>query len=58
MNFSKAVTETYRFGSGGDFANFYLDTSVRAIAPLPWKGSQGWREVGPEFKNQIKFLES
>jgi len=35
----------------------HVYTGVRAIAPLPWKGSQGWREVSQYFKNQIKFLE-
>ena len=36
----------------------HIYTNVKAITPLPWKGSQGWREVGPEFKNQIKFLKA
>lgn len=33
----------------------HVYTNIRAITPLPWKGSQGWREVPQDFKNQIKF---
>lgn len=30
--------------------------NVRAIEPIPWKGTRGWKEVDLNFKNQIKFL--
>lgn len=42
------------------FVQYYPDLfchiyeSVQAIEPFPWKGSQGWKEVAPEIKNQIK----
>ncbi len=29
--------------------------NVQAIIPFPWKGSQGWKEVTHEIKNQIKI---
>lgn len=30
--------------------------NVRPIKPFAWRGTQGWKEVNPEIKNQIQFL--
>jgi hypothetical protein len=29
---------------------------VEAIEPIPWKGTQGWKEVSEEFKQLIQFI--
>jgi hypothetical protein len=34
----------------------HVYTDVRAIEPFEWKGSQGWKEVSQEIRDQIKFL--
>lgn len=34
----------------------HIYENVRAIEPIPWKGSQGWREVPEEIKQTIKIL--
>jgi hypothetical protein len=31
----------------------HIYENVQAIKPFPWKGSQGWKEVSIEIKNQI-----
>lgn len=36
------------------FCHVYAD--VRAIEPIPWHGTQGWKQVSEEIKNQIVFL--
>lgn len=36
------------------FCHIYSD--VRPIKPMPWKGSQGWKEVPQDFINQIQYL--
>ncbi len=44
------------------FVEYYPDLfchvyeNVRAINPIPWKGTQGWREVSEEIKKQIVFI--
>jgi len=40
--------------SSGLYCHYY--ENVRAIEPLPWKGSQGWRTVDDEFKDKIVFV--
>jgi len=30
--------------------------NVRAIKPIPWKGTQGWKKLEQEFINQIEYL--
>ena len=62
MNFSKAVTETYRFSSGGDFANFYIDSSDGATSGTilihssfgTW--SRYWGSCGDRFKHFLVDL--
>lgn len=36
------------------YCHVYAD--VKAIQPIPWHGTQGWKEVSEEIKNQIVFL--
>lgn len=36
------------------YCHIYED--VKPIVPIPWKGSQGWKTVDPEFIKTIKFL--
>ena len=36
------------------FCHVYED--VQAIVPIPWKGTQGWKEVPEEFKNRIEII--
>lgn len=36
------------------YVHIYMD--VQPIVPFPWKGSQGWRTLGPEDKAKIKLL--
>ncbi len=38
----------------GLYCHIYAD--VLPIKPFDWKGSQGWRTVSDEIKNQIEFL--
>ena len=38
----------------GLFCHIY--ENVRPIEPIPWKGSQGWRNVPEEIIKQIKIL--
>lgn len=36
------------------FCHVYED--VQSIMPIPWKGTQGWKEVSMEVKEQISLL--
>lgn len=38
----------------GLFCHVYED--VQAIQAIPWKGSQGWKMVSDDVKNQIRLL--
>lgn len=38
----------------GLFCHIY--TNVRAIEPMPWKGSQGWGIVPKDFQDKIVYL--
>lgn len=47
---------------GKTFVQYYPDLylhiyeDVKAIVPIPWKGTQGWKEVPMETKKQIQIL--
>lgn len=30
--------------------------NVRAIKPIPWKGTQGWKILDPKFQEQIEYI--
>lgn len=34
----------------------HIYENVRAIVPIPWKGTQGWKEVNEEYKSKIEFI--
>ena len=36
------------------FCHVYED--VLPIRPIPWKGTQGWKEVSEDFKQLIRFI--
>lgn len=35
----------------------HIYRNVRRIKPIPWKGTQGWKKLVPEFINQIEFVD-
>lgn len=46
--------KTFVLYHGNLYVHFYKD--VQTIKPFPWKGSQGWRILTPEQKEQIILL--
>ena len=46
--------DTYVKYKPGLFLHHYA--SVQAIHPIPWTGTQGWKTVSDEFKDQIILL--
>lgn len=34
----------------------HIYKNVRAIKPIPWKGTLGWKVLDPDFINQIEFI--
>lgn len=39
------------------FLYCHVYKNVRAIKPIPWKGTLGWKKLDPDFISQLEFIE-